>query len=130
MAPLQCCIRKSSLMYSMDHNGAFPSNIHDLASYAGNVKLFICPGSGTKPPPSIAECTDWVDYIYISWPTGEKTPADYPWIYDRRLSHHQGRGINLAPIGGPAFWDEGARWLRKFAKEHPDLKIPMPEDLR
>jgi hypothetical protein len=31
---------------------------------------------------------------------------------------------------GQIFWDEGAKWLQKFAKEYSDLKVPLPEDLK
>ena len=130
LAPLHCCFRKAIAMYAMDHNGAFPTSITEIACYADNVKLYICPSSGTKSTASrVRDLTNWMDYIYIHWPDGEKTPANYPWIYDRRLSHH-GDGIHVAPIAGPAFWDEGAQWLQKFAKEHSELEIPMPEDLK
>ncbi len=128
MAPLQCCFRKTMRMYAMDHDGAFPPDFASLAEdYAPNPRLYACPSSGTVPG-SITNVDEWMDYIYIYWPEGEKTPTNYPWIYERRLSHHGG-GIHVAPIRGPAFWDEGAKWLRKFAEEHPDLDIPIPEDL-
>lgn len=127
-APLQCCIRKAMKLYAMDHDGQFPSNIASFApSYASHPKLYVCPGSGTRPG-SITNVDEWMDYIYIHWPDGERTPTNHPWIYERRLSHHGG-GINLAPVGGNAFWDEGAEWLQRFAREHPELEIPMPEDL-
>lgn len=115
-------------MYVLDHDGAFPPNFATLArTYANAPKLYICPSSGTEPGP-METVDEWMDYIYIYWPDGTNTPAHYPWIYERRLSHHGG-GIHVAPIGGPAFWDEGARWLQAFAKDHPELDIPMPEDL-
>ena len=129
ISPLQCCFRKAMKMYALDHNGQFPSNFADLAeSYARQPKLYLCPGSGT-PPGSITNVDQWMDYIYIYWPDGEKTPTNYPWVYERRLRHHQGKGIHVAPIDGDAFWDEGAEWLQRFAEEHPELRIPMPEDL-
>ena len=116
-------------MYSMDHGGAFPSNMTGLADCGANSpKLFLCPGSGTVPG-HMANVDEWMDYIYIFWKDGDKTPTNYPWIYERRLSHHRGEGIHVAPVAGPAFWDPGAQWLQKFVKEHPDLKIRMPDDL-
>ena len=62
-------------------------------------------------------------------------------MYDRRLSNHGGKGINVLlvdvvnayeGIRGPTFWfwDEDAKWLREFARGHPDVKIPLPEDLK
>jgi hypothetical protein len=117
-------------MDAMDHDGHYPSNLTALAqNYASQPKLYLCPGSGT-PPGAMTNVDQWMDDIYLYWPHGEKTPTNYPWIYERRLSHHQGRGIHVAPVGGDAFWDEGATGLQRFAKEHPELRIPMPEDLR
>ena len=129
LSPLACCLGKAMKMYSMDHNGKFPTSIVEMAEYAGNPKLFICPGSDTFIPGSVRDMTNWGDYIYIYWPDGEKTPVDYPWLYDRKLSHHRGEGINVGFVGGGGYFDKGARDLIKFAKEHPELKIPMPEDL-
>ena len=80
------------------------------------------------PPYSIAHATGWFDYTYITWPHGEETPDGYPWMYDRRLSHHK-TGIFILKVGGDVIWDKNVEWLQKFAKEHPKLEIPMPEDL-
>ena len=130
ISPLQCCLRKAMAMYAMDHDGQFPPNFAALAGeYVSQPKLFLCPGSGTLPG-KMENVDEWMDYIYIYWPEGKETPANYPWIYERRLAHHQGKGIHVAPIGGEAFWDEGAMWLQQFAREHPGFPIPLPEDVR
>jgi hypothetical protein len=123
---------KAFLMFSMEHNNQFPTNIADMATYANNMKLFVCPSSGRIPPTarSVTELKDWLDYIYVPWPNGEETPGDYPQMYDRRMSHHRGEGINLVLVNGGAFWDQGAGYLLQFAVTHPDLHVPLPEDLK
>jgi len=116
-------------MYAMDHDRQFPPRLADMArEYANNPSLFVCPSSGTAHGET-TNVDEWMDYIYVYWPDGEDTPTNYPWIYERRLSNHGG-GLYVAPIGGHAFWDEGARWLQTFAKEHPEFKIRMPDDLK
>ncbi len=101
--------------------------------------LFVCPGSGTPRPASldIEQATGWFDYIYIHWPDGTNTPPDYPMMYDRSLLHHSGRGVNLLTVGDlliakgdRRLWDEGAKRLKDFARQHPELDIPMPVGLR
>jgi hypothetical protein len=125
---LHCCIRKAMVMYSMDHDGQYPKTLADLASeYVSQPKLFICKSSGTIPG-SMTNVDEWCDYIYLHWEDGTNTPPHYPWLYERRLSNHGG-GIYVAPIEGDAFWDENASWLRKFAKDHPELDISLPVDV-
>ena len=126
------------LMCALDSGGEFPSNIVDTTPYCNNAKLFICPGSTTPTPASLdlRNATGWFDYVYIHWPEGTNTAHDGPILYDRRLSHHRGKGINILRLSDLAkpkcdriLWDEGAQWLLKFAKEHPELDIQIPEDL-
>jgi hypothetical protein len=105
--------------------------------------ISVCPKD--KKPGDMKDITKWMDYIYIPWPRTDGEYAKYPLMYDRRLSNHNGKGICVVLVEqavcpacpdfpetykGQFFWDEGAKWLQKFAKEHPDLKIPMPEDLK
>ena len=133
----QCCSRVHNTflvfkMFAMDNNHAFPTNIQQMSGYIDIPGWFVCPGRSNMPMNlSYATCTDWLDYICVPWPDGEElTWAEYPVIYDRRLSNHGGRGINIGFVDGSARWDSKAEWLQKFAKEHPDLRIPLPEDLR
>ena len=90
---------------------------------------------------SITNVDQWSDFLYVYWPEGkDKTPGNLPLLYDRRMSNHGGKGINVFLVGaggalrpqpkGTWFWDEGARWLKEFVREHPQLKISMPEDLK
>ena len=125
------CLGKTLMMYAMDHDEAYPTNAGCMADYADNVRIYICPGSGTRPPASLSVegYTNWVDYILIPWSNGVATPGEYPLMYDRRLSHHQGKGINVLWVDGRVVWDKNAKGLKRFAEEHPQLEIPMPEDL-
>lgn len=121
-------------MYQMDNNGFYPSRITELGPagrtcYGSIMKEFICPASGRQPgnPTNIDE---WMDYIYIPWSTGANTLPDYPLMYDRRLSNHQGKGINLLFMDGSVIWDKDAKELKAFAAKHPEFQIPLPEDAR
>jgi len=127
--------------YMEDHNGEFPPNLTALA-LGGYVPLsiFKCPNTKTIIG-SVTNVDQWSDFLYIYWSEGkQKTPQNFPLMYDRRLSNHGGRGINvfLVPAGGELrpqqkstfFWDEGASWLKTFSREHPQLNIPMPEDIK
>jgi hypothetical protein len=115
------------IMYGMDEEGRFPRRMADARWIFPHHCLVLCPGSGTSP----GEWTDvdqWMDYIYIPWSTTmEQTPTDYPVMYDRRMSHHRGKGIHVLQVDAAVFWDEGAKWLRRFAAEHPEYKITLPE---
>ena len=125
-------------MYVVDHDGAFPIDIASFAShYANNPKIYVCPGSKTELG-TMTNVDKWMDYIYLYWPEGKATPEHYPLMYDRRLANHGGCGINILLVGAGGnpkrepdmcFWDKNAQWLKKFAEEHPDLKVPLPEDM-
>ena len=71
------------------------------------------------------------NYFFVDWsklPDGPGTsPGKYPLMYDRRLSNHDGRGINILMADGSIEWDSNAEWLKKFAADHPSAKFPMPE---
>jgi hypothetical protein len=80
-----------------------------------------------------------MDYTYVYWPEGTNTPITYPLLYDRRLSNHAGRGINVLLVqgthhrkGAPGtiLWDPEADWLKGFAREHPEFNIKLPEDVK
>ncbi len=119
-------------MYSMENSGRFPKSLKESFDYMGGDKslksLFKCPGRAhdlkeDKPD----EMDSWVDYIYIYWSEGVKTPSEYPLVFDKRLSNHKGKGINILLVGHKYFWDENAKWLMGFVKKHPELKIQLPE---
>lgn len=147
---VQCLstLRSMSLsfrMYCDDNKGNLPTDISLLGKggYLDNKKFFICPWDG-KIPGDWNNIKDWTDYIYIPWQSTTGVYEKYPLMYDRRLSNHGNKGINVLLVEqiihpafptsresfhGQFFWDEGATWLQKFAKEHPDLNIPLPEGL-
>ena len=133
-------------MYCEDNKGALPTDLSLLGKggFLDNKKFFICPWD-SKIPGDWNKIKDWMDYIYIPWQSTTGIYEKYPLMYDRRLSNHGGKGINVLLVEqivhpavppspesfhGQFFWDEGAKWLQKFAKEHPELNIPMPEDLK
>lgn len=129
-------------LYASDYNGTFPPKISVLTSNGYlRPSVLKCPMpdiNAVLPPGSNAD--QWMDYIYIYWPEGKDTPKDYPVIYDRKLSNHGGKGINILRREGIApgpkmynpkpIWDKNAEWLKKFAKEHPEYNIPLPEDVK
>ena len=115
--------------YQMDYDDEFPTFLMDMyPAYVSALGIFSCPGS-TDPES---------DYIYIHWPSGDKTPDDYPLMYDRLLANH-GNGVLVYRMGTRAYgmWvprinallDENAEWLHEFARNHPEIDIPLPEDL-
>jgi hypothetical protein len=134
-------IGKTFIIYGMDngvdnHNSSFfPPKIAALccttggSCYITQPKVFLCKGSQSHVG-SLTNVDAWMDYIYIPWSTGTSTPPDYPVMYDRRLSNHQGTGINILWVDTSVSWDKGAKELKEFAAKHPDLHIPLPEDLK
>ena len=127
-------------MYRQDHNGQLPENFSLMSNVVSDCRLYVCPW-GSKKPGSWTNITEWMDYFYVYWPSVTGVYTNYPLMYDRRLSNHGGKGINVLlvdvvnryeGIRGPTFWfwDEDAKWLRKFAREHPNVKIPLPEDVK
>lgn len=119
-------------MYEKEH-GAFPSKMTALETSADIRRLFVCGERRGRLGP-MSDVDEWMDYIYVYWPTGEKTPKALPLMYDRRMSNHRGKGVNVVLVGssstgpGVCFWDRNAEWLKKFDKEHPNVNIPLPEE--
>ena len=126
------------VQYHMDHN-TYPATLEMLYGvYIPDPKCFRCPGDDGNGNSS---------YIYIDWsaqPRGSdymdwfthpqgatRTPDQhpYPQVYDCRLSNHGSRGINIRLTDGTCIWDPKAKWLKEFAKTHPNAKIPLPEDI-
>lgn len=126
----QHCFPCAFIMYAQDHNGAFPPNVQELRAYADCPSLLICPSSGNRAPADLRNVTNWLDYIYVYWPAGTNMRGEYPLLFDRRLSYHGGKGVNVTFVDGSTIWDEKANHLREFARKHPELGIPLPEDLK
>lgn len=130
-------------LYRERHAGELPLSFSALSNYT-SPRLFVCAGSD-KRAGSWTNTTDWMDYFYVRWPEVTEIYTNYPLMYDRRLSNHGGEGINVLLVDGLVssmvagkpdtfhgqfFWDEDAQWLRRFAREHPSVQIPMPEDIK
>jgi len=115
--------------YQSDHQGQLPRQLAMLSNELSNPVFLICPGSG-HPPGSFTNADSWADYIYVDWTAVRGTnvvPGDYPIAYDRSMSNHGGRGVNVLSVDGFVRWDSKGEWLKKFAAEHPNAKLPMPE---
>jgi len=114
------------IMFYQDDNGKrWPPDIYCLTNYT-EARLLFCPGVGTN-----FNFNKRTDYFYIDW---SKLPhkndpdfAKYPLMYDRNISNHNNRGINILMVDGTVKWDSNAKWLKKFASEHQDLCLPLPE---
>jgi len=138
-----CCSNLHNLditfyMYALDNNNAnaLPPNIAALccttggSCYITSPWIFLCKGSHSHAG-SLTNVDAWMDYIYIPWSTGvTNTPPDYPVMYDRRLSNHQGKGINVLFADHSVIWDKDAKELKAFATKHPEFHIPLPEDAK
>lgn len=114
-------------LYRQNHTNQFPPNLEGLNREMGGHLPLACPGAETNLLQSIKDGK--IDYFYVDWSelSSATNVATYPLIYDRRLANHEGRGINILTVDGSAKWDSNAEWLKKFAAEHPDAKLPMPE---
>lgn len=116
-------------------NAGYPSELRDLCPLGStdNPVLYIppvalwCPGRINSRFKDGGEGTD---YIYIRWPVlVQDRDSEYPLVYDRRLSNHDGIGINITTTSGRVFWDRNGKWLRKFVRKHPEFNIPLPEGM-
>jgi hypothetical protein len=125
-------LRRSQL-----ETGTYPQDIVALATYdrwANKSNTFflhvlVCPGSNTRDL-TFANAIQQSDYVYLNWAAllgTNSIPGNYPLLYDKRMNNHCGIGINIQPVAGRRFWDFRARWLRRFAAEHPQYDIPLPK---
>ena len=112
-------------LYRDDHQGEFPTNI--LSADGSLSKLLTCPGIGESAKSNGADG----DYVYVDWSKLIITnPLDFglfPLAYDRSLSNHGGKGINIVLVNTVSFWDRNAEWLKHFAQTHPDYNIVVPQ---
>lgn len=115
--------------YQSDHQGRLPRELAVLSNELSNPVLLRCPGS-RRTPGCFTNADSWADYVLVNWPAvlgTDAVPGDYPIAYDRSMSNHAGRGVNVLSVDGLVRWDARAKRLKKFAAEHPDAKLPMPE---
>lgn len=122
--------------YAIDSGETFPLKAQECPAIAS---LILQCGNNRKKDLSLATADEWMDYIYVYWPDGTNTPGDYPVMYDRRLSNHGGKGINILKVSGTrerkgapgtVVWDQEAAWLKQFALQHPEYTIRLPDDCR
>jgi len=109
------------LQYRSDHDEQFPKTLEEAVSVeAGKEmaqRLDKCPAKGAT-----------AEYLYVDWSRwfiNGAVPKDYPLVYESNKSKH-GDGINVARVDGSAFWDENARWITDFAKQHPEYELQIP----
>jgi prepilin-type processing-associated H-X9-DG protein len=112
-------------LYRYDHTNQWPSTLESLDKDMVG-RLLKCPGAKAN-----SAAVSQSDYFYVDWSKIRLDPnapsGKYPLMYDRHASNHEGRGINVLMVDGSVEWDSNGDWLRKFAADHPDAKVPMPE---
>ena len=112
-------------LYRHDHGEHWPPNLESLDQEAVG-RLLTCPGVKVKVS---SHTTGKYDYIFLDWSKlthgPDTAPSNYPLMYDRRMSNHDGRGINILMVDGSVKWDSHAEWLKRFAADHPDFIIPI-----
>jgi hypothetical protein len=119
-------------MYRGTHFDKFPHDLSQLQTElnADFSHMLECPGVDHRA--QHADSTEGIDdYVYINWseqPRGDDwQQGTYPLMYDRRMSNHSGRGVNVVLVDQEVFFDEGANWLKAFAQSHPDVQMPLPQ---
>lgn len=115
--------------YQVDHQGQLPTMLTVLSNELSNPAFLICAGSGHKPG-SFSDADTWADYSLVNWSMLVGTnpiPSAYPIAYDGSMANHGGRGINVLGVDGFVRWDPMAEGLKKFAAEHPNFKLHLPE---
>jgi prepilin-type processing-associated H-X9-DG protein len=116
-------------LYRDGHTNEFPPDLQSLDKEIAG-RLLACPGARAKQSQS-TNVTGPSDYFYNDWSRMAQRQSNafskYPMAYDRRLSNHDGRGVNVLMLDGSVEWDQHAEGLKKFGAEHPDFKIPIPE---
>ena len=106
-----------------------PRQLAALSNELVSPLSLVCPSSGHDPG-DFTNADGWSDYTLIDWPSHLQTntvPGNYPLAYDRRVSNHAGRGVNVLRVDGLVVWDADVRWLRAFVAEHPNFGLLLPE---
>ena len=132
----------SIVIYKTQHNGRYPADLVAVATFRGAGLGELTPSQTNLMLTSMITCggvrahyvtltnaSQEADYVYMHWDqfVGTNYPGNYPLIYDRRMQNHYGLGVNVLLTSGERFWDFRGRWLRKFAREHPEYKLRPPE---
>ena len=121
------CIYAAIMMYSADYGGQFPASIQVLVdhNYLG-MYLFTCP-SVRRQRYSFETAYNQIDYFYIYWPMGYRTPRDYPILLDSSINNHSGNGLNYATVGGEVKWSHCGRDIDEFIRVHPQFNRTLPD---
>lgn len=114
--------------YKVDHEERLPNSLTVLSNELSNPAFLICPGTGHTPA-SFLNSDSWADYTLVDWPAllgTNSVPSTYPIAYDRSLTNHGGRGVNVLTADGFVHWDPNAQGLKKFVAQHPNFKLSIP----
>lgn len=108
------------------HQDQWPTNLESIDPDILD-HLLVCPGvKNNSPQGTFLPGED--DYFYINWSQHPNVEAlKYPVIYDQKLSNHKGTGFNVLMTDGSVQWYSDIEWLKQFSREHPDVKVPLPE---
>lgn len=97
-------IGQGCLLYANENNGKYPPDLGTLLKSEDlTLNVFICPDSGTQPPPELhgqkaEEQAAWVnqnaDYVYLGAGKNNTVAADYIIAYEK-LHLHTGQGVNI-----------------------------------
>lgn len=122
-------LQSAVMLYGNDFHGQFPPNLRVVGiTQQLPQEVLGCPKVGAKHADPQAALDS---YCYLDWSTQPRSAdwgsGKYPLIYDSHLANHGGAGINLVLVDGTVWWDADARWLREFARQHPDAHIAIPQ---
>ena len=114
-------------LYRSEHGGQFPKSLEMLDTNEARL-ILTCPGhkrSLSQTGNSLIK----TDYYLVDWSTlaTNSNCGEYPLMYDRSISNHEGLGINLLLINGSVRWDSHAKWLKSFATNNTNVKLLVPE---
>lgn len=93
---------KGLIMYSMDNDERFPSDLGRLLPYFGQqTKLFVCPSSGHTPGDA-KTFPEWTDYVLFPGLTAASDPHNL--LVACRPENHNYAGVNVLYIDGSVIW--------------------------
>lgn len=120
--------RVITYVYPAGHDGMFPSNLSSVVRSVPFARHHLaCPSKrrviGDEQITGGRSC-----YEYVRYQSGTNTPDWFPLMYDRYVSNHDNAGVNILCVGGAVLWDYQVKWLRHFARGHPELRINVPTE--
>lgn len=121
-------IGKACMMYSMDHNEAFPHSFSQITNFLPNPKVFVCSSSGHKPGP-LHLVDQWTDYVLVT-NVSAASRSDHVVAYGRP-ENHDGKGCHVLFVDGSVIWVSPKDFtnLTCNVKSHSKLNTrePQPE---